>query len=65
MLELLVFAAETADAAEEGEKVIRAMLVVGLIFVAIIVIGDGFKYLRHRRRRPARVGDVNDWQAIR
>ena len=66
MLQLLLFAAETADAAEEGKKVILAMLVTGLIFVAVIVIGDGTKYLRERRRRRRPRGDgVNDWQAIR
>jgi hypothetical protein len=65
MLELLVFAAETADAAEEGQKVITAMLVVGLIFVAVIVVGDGLKALRHRRRRRRRVDDVNAWRTVR
>ena len=66
MLELLLLAAEEtpADAAEEGQKVITAMLLVGLIFVSVIVIGDGLKYLRHRRKRP-RVADVNDWRPIR
>ncbi|HZB24352.1 MAG TPA: hypothetical protein VE444_10960 [Gaiellaceae bacterium] len=64
MLELLLFAAETHDAAEEGQKVITAMLLTGLIFVAVIVIGDGLKYLRHRRRRPKRDG-INDWQTVR
>ena len=64
MLELLLFAAETHDAAEEGQKVITAMLVTGLIFVSVIVLGDGLKYLRHRRRRPKR-DDVNAWRAIR
>ena len=65
MLELLVFAAETADAAEEGQKVITAMLVVGLIFVAVIVLGDGLKALRHRRKRRQRVDDVNAWRTVK
>jgi len=65
MLQLLLFAAETHDAADEGKKVITAMLIVGVIFVSVIVVGDGLKYLRHRRHRAARVSDVNDWQAIR
>jgi hypothetical protein len=29
-----------ADAAEEGRKVILSMLVVGLVFVGVIVVGD-------------------------
>ena len=39
-----------ADAAEEGKKVIAAMLIVGLIFVSVIVIGETSRWLRHRRR---------------
>jgi hypothetical protein len=65
MLELLLLAAEEAphDAAEEGQKVITAMLLVGLIFVSVIVLGDGLKYLRHRRRRP-KSDDVNAWRTV-
>jgi hypothetical protein len=29
-----------ADAAEEGRKVVLSMLVVGLVFVGVIVVGD-------------------------
>jgi hypothetical protein len=29
-----------ADAAEEGRKVILSMLVVGLVFLGVIVVGD-------------------------
>jgi hypothetical protein len=36
-------------AAEEGLDVIRAMLVVGLIFLSVIVLGELSKWLRHRR----------------
>lgn len=43
-----------ADAAEEGMKIIRAMLVVGLIFVAVVLLGDGTEYLKHRRERRKR-----------
>ena len=39
-----------ADAASEGKKVITAMLVVGLIFVGVIVLGETSHWLRHRRR---------------
>ena len=44
-----------ADAAEEGKKVLLGMVLVGLTFIAVIVLGEGSKYLRKRRkaRRPA------------
>ena len=45
-----LLAAETHDAAEEGLKVITAMLIVGLIFISVIAIGETLKWLRHRRR---------------
>ena len=44
----LVIAAESAAA--EGKKVITGMLVVGLVFVAVIVLGETTHWLRHRRR---------------
>ena len=43
----LVFA---EDAAEEGKKVITAMLLVGLVFVSVIALGELTKYVLHRRR---------------
>jgi hypothetical protein len=64
MLELII-AAETADAAEEGLKIITGMLVVGLIFAGVVVLGETSKYLRRRRRRGRRVDDVNAWRPIR
>ena len=45
---LLPLAAE--DAATEGKKVITAMLIVGLVFVSVIVLGETSRWLRHRRR---------------
>jgi hypothetical protein len=39
-----------ADAAEEGLHVIIGMLVVGLIFIAVIVLGETLHWLRHRGR---------------
>ncbi len=56
-LSLLAAAAPEEDrpsAAEEGRKVITAMLVVGLIFVATIAIGQLSKWAGHRReaRKP-------------
>ena len=50
---LLPLAAE--DAATEGRKVITAMLIVGLVFVAVIAVGETSHWLRARRkarRRP-------------
>lgn len=55
----VVFAAEAGqkvqiDAAEEGKKVIIGMLIVGLIFIAVIALGQLSKWASHRRqaRRP-------------
>ena len=39
-----------ADAAEEGKKIITAMLLVGLVFISVIAIGELSNWLRHRRR---------------
>ena len=44
---MLPLAAKTA--AEEGLSVIRAMLIVGLIFLSVIVLGQTIHWLRHRR----------------
>jgi len=46
-----------ADAAEEGRKVVLAMLVVGLIFVGVIAIGELTHYLavKRKQRKPERV----------
>jgi hypothetical protein len=40
----------TEDAATEGKKVITSMLVVGLVFVAVIALGQLTHWARHRRR---------------
>jgi hypothetical protein len=42
----MLLAAKTA--AQEGKEVIEAMLVVGLIFLGVIVVGELSKWLRHR-----------------
>jgi hypothetical protein len=44
-----------ADAAEEGKDVVLMMLLVGLVFLATIVLGDLWHYLSVRRRK-ARLG---------
>ena len=38
-----------ATAAEEGKKVIFAMLITGLVFVAVIAIGELTHWVRTRR----------------
>ena len=40
-----------ADAAEEGRHVVIGMLITGLIFIAVIALGETSRALRHRRRR--------------
>jgi hypothetical protein len=40
-----------ANAAEEGRNVILSMLVVGLVFLAVAVLGDLYQWSRHRRHR--------------
>lgn len=42
------------DPATEGKKVILGMLIVGLIFIAVIALGQLSKWAGHRRkaRRP-------------
>lgn len=38
-----------ADAASEGLKVIKGMLVVGLILAAVPVLGETYMYLKYHR----------------
>ena len=38
-----------ADAASEGKKVILGMLITGLIFIAVIALGETSRWLRRRR----------------
>jgi hypothetical protein len=40
-----------ANAAEEGRNVILSMLVVGLVFLAVALLGDLYEWARHRRHR--------------
>jgi hypothetical protein len=49
MADLLAAALSLADAATEGKKVITAMLIVGLIFVALPTLGELYKYFRYHR----------------
>jgi hypothetical protein len=38
-----------ADAATEGKKVIFGMLLTGLVFVAVILLGETSQWLKRRR----------------
>jgi hypothetical protein len=38
-----------ATAAEEGKKVILAMLIVGVVFLSVVVLGELTHWLRSRR----------------
>jgi hypothetical protein len=52
---LLAYASLLAvDAAAEGKKVITGMLIVGLVFVAVIALGETSKALSHRRQARKR-----------
>ena len=42
------------DAAAEGKKVILGMLITGLVFVAVIALGETSKALSHRRKARKR-----------
>jgi hypothetical protein len=44
------------DAASEGRNVILGMLVVGLIFLAVIALGELTNYASHRRAERKRSG---------
>ena len=50
MLAALHWLVAAEDAATEGKKVITGMLVVGLIFIAVIAIGETSRWYEHRRR---------------
>jgi hypothetical protein len=45
------FVLAVSDAAEEGKKVIAGMLVVGLIFVGVILLGEWTEWMARRRHR--------------
>jgi hypothetical protein len=45
----ILLAAEKTPA-EEGRDVILAMLVVGLVFVGVILLGQTARYFEHKRR---------------
>jgi len=40
-----------ANAADEGRRVVIGMLLTGLVFIAVIALGETSRALRHRRDR--------------
>lgn len=48
---VIAFAQFLANAAEEGRNIIVSMLVVGLVFVAVIILGDLNDWRVRRRHR--------------
>jgi hypothetical protein len=50
MADLVALALPLADAAEEGRKVITAMLITGLVLVALPLFGELYMYFRYHRR---------------
>lgn len=48
---MIAFAQFLANAAEEGRNIIVSMLVVGLVFVAVIILGDLNEWRVRRRHR--------------
>lgn len=48
-MDVLVALMPLADAASEGKKVILGMLITGLLFVAVIALGETSRWLRRRR----------------
>ena len=41
---------EIIPADEEGKRIVIAMLITGLIFIAVIAIGQTLRWLEHRRK---------------
>jgi hypothetical protein len=50
-MDVLALLLPLADAASEGKKVIFGMLLTGLVFIAVIVLGETSQYLKRRRGR--------------
>jgi hypothetical protein len=48
-MSLLTALLPLADAASEGKKVIFGMLITGLVFIAVIAIGETSQWLKRRR----------------
>ena len=51
---LLALALPLADAAEEGRNIITGMLITGLVFLAVIALGELSAWMGRRRRARRR-----------
>ena len=54
MTTLLALGLPLADAAEEGRNIIIGMLITGLVFVAVVALGELSGWLGRRRRARRR-----------
>jgi hypothetical protein len=54
LIAAVLLAQQEIDPAKEGKKVIIGMLITGLLFIAVIALGQLSKWASHRRqaRRP-------------
>jgi hypothetical protein len=50
----LMLLAKVESAATEGKKIITAMLITGLVFIAVIALGQTSRWLSHRRHARRR-----------
>jgi hypothetical protein len=50
-MDVLALLLPLADAATEGKKVIFGMLLTGLVFIAVIALGETSQYFKRRRGR--------------
>lgn len=50
-MDALLAYALAQTAAEEGRRIIIAMLIVGLVFIAVAAGGETWHYVRHLRHR--------------
>ncbi|MDQ3889687.1 MAG: hypothetical protein M3312_03935 [Actinomycetota bacterium] len=47
---LLALSLAQGDVAEEGRRIVIGMLLVGIVFLGVIVVGQLSRWLSHRRR---------------
>ena len=49
LLSFLPLLVEEESAADEGRKIITAMLITGFVFLAVIALGQFSRWVRHRK----------------